>query len=304
MSNLIESKVQYAGFSVEIFKALKNSLYPDAKDESILMVLDYCKAATLDPMQKPVHIVPMDVKTNQKNNDGKFIYSKRDVIMPGIGLYRTQASRSGLYAGMSEPIYGENITRRLGNVDITFPEWCKITVKKILGDKIVEFTAKEIWIENYAKKSSFDATPNAMWFKRPYGQIAKCTEAQALRKAFPELITSQPTAEEMEGKTLDYDDAELITEDKSSILNKRLSQQSAPTSQSTTDEKLLSDEIDYQSIAKKLIAAKTMPELSAAMNLTNKLTNPDEKKSALKLFRDSKAILEQQKTVTPIDNSD
>jgi len=45
-----------------IWSALKNSLYTGARDESIKMVLDYCKAAKLDPMQKPVHIVPMSVK--------------------------------------------------------------------------------------------------------------------------------------------------------------------------------------------------------------------------------------------------
>jgi hypothetical protein len=39
-----------------------------------------------------------------------------------------------------------------------------------------------------------------MWQKRPYGQLAKCAEAQALRKAFPEIISQHPTAEEMEGK--------------------------------------------------------------------------------------------------------
>ena len=40
-----------------------------------------------------------------------------------------------------------------------------------------------------------------MWMKRPYGQIAKCAEAQAFRKAFPEMASAY-TAEEMEGKAL------------------------------------------------------------------------------------------------------
>ena len=42
-----------------------------------------------------------------------------------------------------------------------------------------------------------------MWAKRPYGQLAKCTEAQALRMAFPEHVGGHPTAEEMEGKTIE-----------------------------------------------------------------------------------------------------
>jgi hypothetical protein len=46
-----------------------------------------------------------------------------------------------------------------------------------------------------------------MWRKRPYGQLAKCAEAQALRKAFPEIISQHPTAEEMEGK--DINDLEI-----------------------------------------------------------------------------------------------
>jgi len=72
----------------------------------------------------------------------------------------------------------------------------------------VEFTAKEFWKENYAVRGGKEKSiaPNAMWSKRPYGQIAKCAEAQALRKAFPE-IGSEPTADEMEGKILNVDEA-------------------------------------------------------------------------------------------------
>jgi len=146
-------------------------------------------------MQKPVHLVPM-----WDNKAGRM----RDVVMPGIGLYRIQAARSGEYAGVSEPEFGPDVAGSIGGAQITYPQWCKVTVRRRLaGGQIVDFTAKEFWVENYAVRGGKEKSiaPNTMWQKRPYGQIAKCAEAQALRKAFPE-IGSQPTAEEMEGKAI------------------------------------------------------------------------------------------------------
>lgn len=184
----------------ELLKVLQTSLYPGAAPESIKMVLGYCKAAGLDPMQKPVHIVPMwDGKAGQM----------RDVVMPGVNLYRTQAARSGECAGVTEPEFGPDVTERVGGQEITYPQWCRVTVSRRLPTgEIVNFTAREFWKENYAVKGGKEKSvaPNAMWTKRPYGQIAKCAEAQALRKAFPE-IASQPTADEMEGKTLHPDES-------------------------------------------------------------------------------------------------
>lgn len=180
---------------------LKETLYPGAKDESIAMVLSYCRARKLDPIKKPVHLVPMSVKTGKKDSNGKDIYEFRDVVMPGIGLYRIEADRSGQYAGMSEPEFGEDITEVLGNTKMTYPKWCKLTVHKYVGDRIVGFTAKEFWKENYATKSRSDSSPNSMWEKRAYGQLAKCAEAQALRKAFPDVVGQDYTKEEMEGKS-------------------------------------------------------------------------------------------------------
>ena len=180
----------------ELINILRNSLYPGAQTDSIKMVLGYCQASGLDPMQKPVHIVPIwDSKTG----------AMRDVVMPGIGLYRTQMSRTGECAGVTEPEFGPDTPETIGGVQITFPAWCKVVVKRLLPNgMIAEFAATERWKENYAMKGGKEKSvaPNAMWTKRPYAQLAKCAEAQALRKAFPELGAA-PTADEMEGKEFD-----------------------------------------------------------------------------------------------------
>lgn len=182
-----------------MIKVLGDSLYPGAKENSIRMVLSYCKAAGLDPMLKPVHIVPMSVK---KPGGGFNDYEWRDVIMPGIGHYRTQASRSGQYVGKSAPVYGPMITKKIGSLEVSYPESCTITVYRMVGGMRCEFTATEYWMENYATAGKDKPEPNAMWRKRPMGQLAKTAEAQALRMAFPELIGAMNTAEEMEGKPM------------------------------------------------------------------------------------------------------
>lgn len=193
---LTTTRAELAMRETELIPVLRSSLYPGASDESIKLVLGYCRAAGLDPMQKPVHIVPMwDSKAR----------SMRDVVMPGIGLYRTQAARSGEYAGITEPEFGPEITEAIGGASVTYPQWCRVTVKRRLADgTIAEFTAREFWRENYAVKGGQEKSvaPNAMWSKRPYGQLAKCAQAQALRMAFPEFGAS-PTADEMEGKSID-----------------------------------------------------------------------------------------------------
>lgn len=200
----------------EAIRVLKSSLYPGAKDASVEMVLGYCEAAKLDPMQKPVHIVPMSVKTGKKDGN-KDIYEEIDVIMPGIGLYRIHASRTGQYAGIDEPVFGPMQTMKFRRKEwnngkeawvddeVTYPDWCKVTVYRIVGGQRVAFTAVEYWVENYATAGRYSDAPNSMWNRRVRGQLAKCTEAQALRKGFPE-VGSQPTAEEMEGRALEFNE--------------------------------------------------------------------------------------------------
>ena len=189
---------QPATNDAELIQVLESSFYPGAEPQSIQLVLGYCRAAGLDPMQRPVHIVPMwDTKRN----------GYRDVVMPGIGLYRTGAARTGQYAGIGDPEFGPDVTERIGGVEITYPQWARVTVKRALANgSVVEFSAREFWRECYASKGGKEKSPapNAMWSKRPFGMLAKCAEAQALRKAFPELGNA-PTAEEMIGQAMELE---------------------------------------------------------------------------------------------------
>lgn len=197
------------GINRSCWSALCNTLYPSNSHDSIILAWEYCEARGLDIMMKPVHLVGMNVK-----NPATGIKEWRDVVMPGVGLYRIQADRSKTYAGADEPEFGPTITTEFPDaytngkvVTVSFPEWCKYTVHKLIGNRIVKFSAKEYWLENYATQKAGAICPNAMWQKRPNGQLAKCAEAQALRKAWPE-IGQEATAEEMEGK--DY----FISEEK------------------------------------------------------------------------------------------
>jgi phage recombination protein Bet len=193
-NNASQSILEKMKIDADTYDTLKNSIYPGAKDESIMMALSYCRAANLDILHKPVHIVPMSVNKQW-----------RDVIMPGIALYRIQASRSGFYAGKDAPEFGPDVTENIRGIEVTYPEWCIVSIKKIINGNVCVFSAKEYWKENFASKKSGEGAgqPNTMWVKRPYGQLAKCAEAQALRMGFPELVGGMPTAEEMEGKTIE-----------------------------------------------------------------------------------------------------
>jgi len=192
---------------VELIKVLESSIYPGATLESIKLVIGYCKANHLDPMQKPVHIVPMSVKVSGKKTDaGKDVYEYRDVIMPGIGLYRTNAARTDQYVGIDAAQFGETKTFTQDEFKLDFPEWCEVSVHRQVADLPRKFSSGRIyWLETYATAGRDTKMPNAMWKKRPFGQLEKCAEAMALRRAFPELGAAA-TAEEMEGKVIGVDD--------------------------------------------------------------------------------------------------
>lgn len=197
MSNVVATATQqYPAFAMpeaDLIVALRSSLYPGATDNSIRMVVTWCKANGKDPFKRPVHIVPMNVKTGEKKPDGKDVYANRDIIMRGIEDYRMEAARTGQYAGIARIEFGPEINAEIAAggdsnavAKCTYPEWCEVVVIRLVQSMKCEFTSGRVyWKETYASKSRYDARPNDMWAKRPRGQLEKCFDPET------EILTSE-----------------------------------------------------------------------------------------------------------------
>lgn len=195
------------------FKVIKEILYPNVqKIETLLMALAYCKARKLDIMKKPIQIVPI------WNKDKKHF---EDTIWPSITEVRITATRTGKYAGTSDAEFGKDITEKFDGVSVTYPEWCKIIVYRLVDGVKCEFPKKLFWKQNYKTAKNDTTAPNTMWLKKPHEQLEKCAEAAALRKAFPEELGESYIAEEAFSKE-DMVDITPATKSNSSIDSTKL----------------------------------------------------------------------------------
>jgi phage recombination protein Bet len=190
----LSTQLQERNITPPQWHTLSKSLYPGASQASVLMVIDYCRARNLDPLKKPCHIVPMQIKVGRD-------YEWRDVILPGIYELRTTAMRTGLYLGHSKPEYGPEIeylgVKAPEYVDLIIYRWSEAAQMK------AEFPVRVRFSEVCGTTWDRDAQAhkvNARWSKAPVQMMVKCGEAAGLREAFPDELGGQMTVEEMEGQ--------------------------------------------------------------------------------------------------------
>jgi phage recombination protein Bet len=182
-------------------------VYPSAETAEVIMaVVEYCAVRHLDPYKRPVHVVPM---YNSR------LRRKVQVVMQGINEIEITASRTGKWAGMDEAKWGPTIERTFrgtfdredGRTDttevtLTFPEWCSVTVYRLVGDQPRAFTETLWWEESYGRAGFRSEVPNARWQQARRQMLHKCTKAAVLRTAFPEEGLDY-AAEEMDGHETD-----------------------------------------------------------------------------------------------------
>lgn len=196
------------GIDAASWRALVEAVFPSAKTvEGVVLALAYCRGRNLDPMKKPIHIVPIWNST---------LHKEVETIWSGIGEHRISAHRTGAYAGSDQTAFGADVTETFtdrvkgkdnrGNetwtdqsITVTYPEWAQVTVYRIVAGTRCSFPGPIVEWRSFYGKKKWTTLPTEKWATAPRYMLEKCAEAAALRKAFPEETGELPIAEEMGG---------------------------------------------------------------------------------------------------------
>lgn len=151
-----------------------NVLPKDISKEMVEFFMAFCKQTNLNPFKRQVYIVPRFSKTKGMTY----------TIQTGIDGYRAIADRTGVCAGIDDPVY-DNEKK---------PEKATVIVYKMVNGVRCPFVASARWNHYYPSNEN----AQFMWNKMPHLMLGKCAEALALRKAFPNELSGTYTDEEMQ----------------------------------------------------------------------------------------------------------
>lgn len=174
------------GWTPDQITLIKNTVAKGVTDDELRLFLYVCKHTGLDPLVRQIHA--------RKQWDG-LLQKEVMIMITGIDGYRLTAHRTKEMDGEEGPFWcDENGEWK----DVWLTSEPPVAAKVIVHRKghthpyvgIARFDA-------YAQRKK-GGDINAMWSKMPDGQLAKCAEALALRKAFPNELGGTHAEEELQ----------------------------------------------------------------------------------------------------------
>lgn len=166
----------------EDIELLKQTVAKGTSDNEFKLFLWVCTKHKLDPFTRQIHCIMRWVKKHHQDEKGVWIGGHQMTIQMGIDGYRALAARDHSdYGGCDEPYFefgSETVpgTKKLIPIKATINLWKKGFEHPTVGVAYWDEYAPDLDSEN-----------GFFWRKMPKGQLAKCAEALALRKAYPEL---------------------------------------------------------------------------------------------------------------------
>lgn len=155
-------------------KMIRDSFLNGATREEATVLMELARVRRLNPITGQIHFVARNTKTGKKWSS-----------QVGIDGFRVIAERTGRYDGQDEPEFerGANGMPTVCRVRVYRKDWSRPAVG------VAHFS-------EYAQ-TSFDGKLTQMWASKPHIMLAKCAEALALRKAFPDDLSGLYTPDEM-----------------------------------------------------------------------------------------------------------
>jgi len=174
----------------------------DVAPAELSAFLHLCQRTQLDPFSRQIYLIG---RWDKKQ--------KRKVYTPQTGIdgYRViahrVASESRQSFGYEDTLWCDQSGRwRDAWLADTPPAAAKVTVLRN-GERFSAVARFSEYVQTFP-----DGNPSGLWGRMPSGQIAKCAEALALRKAFPHDLAGIYTAEEMaQADTPDMAEIERLT---------------------------------------------------------------------------------------------